>query len=58
MTNFDDELTNLDKKATSNKSEHVPVENELKKLQDKTEKIHTYDTKLFISQSYSFNDGA
>ena len=57
-TDFDDKPKNLDKKVTSSKSKHVPVENELKKIQDKIEKSQTYDSSLFIGQSYFFNDGA
>ena len=30
----------------------------LKKLKDKIEKLQTFDTRLFIGQSYFFNDGA
>ena len=44
--------------VTSNKSTRLLVENELKKLQDKNEKLQTYDLSLFISQSYFFNDEA
>ena len=50
-TDFDDKLKNLKKKITSNKSKHLQVENELKKLQ-------TFDSSLFIGQSYFFNYGA
>ena len=39
-TDFDDKLKNSNKKVTSNKLQHVLVENELKKLQDKIEKLH------------------
>ena len=34
-TDFDDKLQKLNKKVTSNKSQHLLVQNELKKLQDK-----------------------
>ena len=34
-TNFDDKLKNLNNKVTSNKSQHVLVQNELKKLQNR-----------------------
>ena len=57
-TDFDDKLKNLNKKVTSNKSQHLLVENEFKKLQDKIEKLQTFDSSLFIGQSYFFNDGA
>ena len=33
------------------------MENELKKLQDKLEKLQTYDSSLFLRQSYFFNGG-
>ena len=39
------------KKVTSNKTKHVLVENEFKKLQ-------TFDSNLFISESYFNNNGA
>ena len=48
---FNDKLKNLNKKITSNKAQHVLVENELKKLQ-------AFDVSLFIDQSYFNNDGA
>ena len=48
----------MNKNVTSNKSKHLLVENEFKKLQDKIEKLQTCDSSLFISQSYFFNDGA
>ena len=50
-TDFDDNLKNWDKKVSSNKSKHLLVENEVKALQ-------TFDSSLFIGQSYFFNDGA
>ena len=43
-------LKNLNKKVTSNKTKHSLVENELKKLQ-------TFDSSIFIGQSYYNNDG-
>ena len=45
-----DKLKNLNKKITSNKTKHLLVENEFKKLQ-------TFDSSLFINQSYFNNDG-
>ena len=42
-------LKNLNKKITSDKTKHVLVESELKKLQ-------TFDSSLFIGQSYFNND--
>ena len=47
---FDDKVKKLNKKVTSNKSKHLLVENELQKLQ-------TFDSSLFIGQSYFFSDG-
>ena len=41
----------MNKKFASNKTKHLLVENELKKLQ-------TFDSSLFIGQSYFNNDGA
>ena len=40
----------MNSKISSNKTKHVLVENELK--------LQTFDSSLFISQSYFFNDGA
>ena len=54
---FDDKLKDLKMKLTSNKSKHLLVENELKKLQDKIGKLQTYDSSLFVSQSYFLNEG-
>ena len=48
---FDDKLKNVNKKVTSNKTKHLLVENEFKKLQ-------TFGSRPFISQSYFNNDGA
>ena len=50
-TDFDDKLKTLNKKITSNKTKHLLVENEFKKL-------HTFDSSLFTGQNYSDNDGA
>ena len=50
-TEFDNKLKHLNKKVTSNKSKNVLVENELKKIQ-------TFDSNLFVGQSYFFNDEA
>ena len=50
-TDFDDKLKHLNKKVTSNKTKHLLVENELKKLQ-------TFDSGRFIGQSYFNNHGA
>ena len=51
LVDFDDKLKNVNKKVTSNKTKHLLVENEFKKLQ-------TFDSSLFIGQSYFNNDGA
>ena len=48
-TDFDDKLKKLNEQITSNKTKHVLVENELKKLR-------TFDSSLFIGQSYFNND--
>ena len=48
-TGFDDKLKNINKRITSNKRKHALVENELKKPQ-------TFDSSLFIGQSYFNND--
>ena len=50
-TDFGDKLKNLNKKITPNKTKHLLVENEFKKLQ-------TFDSSLFIGQSYFNYDGA
>ena len=50
-TDFDDKLKNLNKKVTSNKTKHLLVKGELKKLQ-------TFESSLFIGQSYFNNNGA
>ena len=55
-TDFDGKLKKLNKSNPSNKSKHLLAENELKNLQEKTEKIQTFDSSLFIDQSYFFND--
>ena len=46
-----DKLENLNKKVTSNKTKHLLVENKFKKL-------WTFDSGLFIDQSYFNNDGS
>ena len=50
-TDFDDKQKNLNTKVRSNKAKHLLVENEFEKLQ-------TFDSNLFIGQSYFNNDGA
>ena len=44
--------------VTSNKSKYLLVENEFKKLQDKIEKLQTFDSSLLLGRSYFFSDGA
>ena len=57
-TDFDDKLKNLNKEVTSNKSKHLLVENEFKKLQDKIEKLQTFDSSQKLTvKNYIFNDG-
>ena len=46
---FDKKLININKKVTSNKTKHLPIQNELKNLQ-------AFDSSLFIGQSNFFND--
>ena len=50
-TDFDDKLSNLNRKITSNKTKHVLVENELKKLKP-------FDSSYFIGKNYFEEDGA
>ena len=50
-TDFDDKLSNLNRRITSNKTKHVHVENELKKL-----KIS--DSSYFIGKNYFEEDGS
>ena len=49
-TDFDAKLSSLNRKITSNKSKHLLVENELKKLK-------TFDTTYFIGKSHFEEDG-
>ena len=49
-SDFDNKLKNLNKNVTSNKTKNILVENELNELK-------TFDSSLFISQSYFSNDG-
>ena len=49
-TYFDAKLSNLNKKITKNKSKHLFVENELKKLK-------TFDSKYFIGKNHFDGDG-
>ena len=48
-TDFDAKLSSLNKKITSNKSKHLLVKNELKKLK-------TFDSSYFISKSHLEGD--
>ena len=50
-SHFDDKLKDLSRKITWNKTKHILFENEFKKLQ-------TFDSSLFIVQSYFNNDGS
>ena len=49
-TDFDVKLSSLNRKITSNKSKHLLVENELKKLK-------TFDSSYFIGKSHFEEDG-
>ena len=49
-TDFDAKLSSLNRKITSNKSKHLLVENELKKLK-------TFDSSYFIRKSHFEEDG-
>ena len=49
-TDFDDKLSNLNRKITANKSKHLLVENELNKLK-------TFDSSYFIGKSHFEEDG-
>ena len=50
-TDFDDKLSNLNRRITSNKTKHVHVENEFKKLK-------TSDSSYFIGKNYFEEDGS
>ena len=49
-TDFDDKLKNLNHKTNSNKTKHLLVENEFKKLQ-------TFDSIYFRGESHFEEDG-
>ena len=49
-TDFDAKLSSINRKTTSNKTKHVLVENELKKLK-------TFDSSYFIGKSHFEEDG-
>ena len=49
-TDFDAKLSSLKRKTTSNKTKHVLIENELKKLK-------TFDSSYFIGKSHFEEDG-
>ena len=49
-TDFDAKLSSVNRKITKNKSKHLLVENELKKLK-------TFDQSYFIGKSYFEEDG-
>ena len=48
---------NYNKEIILNKTKQVLIQNELKEEQDKFKKSQTFDSSLFIGQSYFFNDG-
>ena len=48
---FDDKLSNGNRKITSNKSKYLPVENEFKKLK-------RFDSSCFIGKNYFEEDGS
>ena len=50
-TDFDAKLSSLNRKITSNKTKHLLIENELKKLK-------TFDLGYFIGKSHFGEDGA
>ena len=50
-TDFDNNLSSLDRKSTANKTKHLFVENELKKLK-------TFNLGYFIGKSHFDEDGA
>ena len=49
-TDFDTKLSSLHRKVTANKTKHVLVENEFKKLK-------TFDSRYFIGKSHFEEDG-
>ena len=49
-TDFDDKLSNLNRKITKNKTDHLLVQNELNKLK-------TFDSSYFIGKSHFEEDG-
>ena len=49
-TDFDAKLSNLNRKITQNKTKHLLVENKLNKLK-------TFDSSYFIGKSHSEEDG-
>ena len=49
-TDFDDKLSNLNRKITKNKTDHLLVQNELNKLK-------TFDSGYFIGKSHFEEDG-
>ena len=49
-TYFDDKLLNLNRKVTKNKTDHLLVQNELKKLK-------TFGLSYFIGKNYFREDG-
>ena len=49
-TDFEDKLSNLNRKITKNKTDHLLVQNELNKLK-------TFDSSYFIGKSHFEEDG-
>ena len=49
-TDFDDKLSNLNRKIAKNKTDHLLVQNELKKPK-------TFDLRYFIGKNYFGEDG-
>ena len=49
-TNFDVKLSNLNRKITKNKTDHLLVQNELNQLK-------TFDSRCFIGKSHFEGDG-
>ena len=57
-TDFGEKLININKKVTSNKTEHELIWDELKVEQDEIMNLRTYHSSLFIGQIYFVNNGS
>ena len=55
---FDDKLKTINIKVTLNKTKNVLVQNELEEQQNSVKKLQTFDSSLFIGQSYFFYNGS